>query len=139
MKKHFVTFLSPGTFVSETTTKEISSWSLEKAVQMADEIVERYGATPYAFYFTRRERGEEDLDSRVAETSPLYYLGGTIESFDEVVKRNDPKEEILRWNMKSNGWTHLITNNNSWLSRQPFNPEKDVRLEYTPPSKREKT
>ena len=34
MKKHFVTFLSPGTFVSETTTKPIASWSVEKAKAM---------------------------------------------------------------------------------------------------------
>lgn len=46
MKKCLVTFLSPGTFVSEQTTKEIEDWCHLKAVDMADDVKERYGATP---------------------------------------------------------------------------------------------
>jgi len=45
MKKHFVHFLSPGTFVAEETSKPIASWSVEKAVKMAREITERHGGS----------------------------------------------------------------------------------------------
>ena len=48
MNKHFVTFYSPGSFVAETTTREIESWDIRKAQEMADKISERYDATPYA-------------------------------------------------------------------------------------------
>lgn len=139
MRKHFVTFLSPGTFVAETTTKEISSWSADEAMRMADDIVERYSATPYGFYFTTRERDDDDLDSKEVERSNLYYLGGDIITLEELNKRNDPKEEVLRWNAKANGWKQFLVNGNSWRWCQPFDPEKDVRLDYTPPSKRSKT
>ena len=31
IQKHFITFVSPGTFVHEETEKEIDSWDVEKA------------------------------------------------------------------------------------------------------------
>ena len=48
IEQHFVTFYSPGTFVSETSTEPIDSWDVEKAVAMSRGIVERHGAKPYA-------------------------------------------------------------------------------------------
>ena len=34
-QKHYVTFYSPGSFVSESTGKEIDAWSVDLAVRMA--------------------------------------------------------------------------------------------------------
>ena len=92
VEHHFVTFYSPGTFVAETTEKPIDSWDVETAKQMAHEIKERYNAVPYGFRFSTRTRGDGDLDSHVSATSPLYYLGGKVETLDEVEARKDPKE-----------------------------------------------
>lgn len=114
MKKHFVTFLSPGTFVSETTEKPIASWDVDKAVKMARKIKERYGARPYGFQFSTRERGPDDLDSKVTKRSGIYYLGGRVETLADVEARNDPKEEILRSNMRINRIEKIIVNDNSW-------------------------
>ena len=69
MKKHFVTFFSPGTFVSETTEKEIDSWDVEKAKELARSIKERHGATPYGFRFITRSRNDDELDSKVSDRS----------------------------------------------------------------------
>lgn len=55
MEKHFVIFYSPGTFVHETTEKEIAAWNTQAAMDMARGIKERYGATPYGFQFITRE------------------------------------------------------------------------------------
>ncbi len=41
MKQNFVEFLSPGTFVSESTRKPIDSRDIEVAKAMAREIVDR--------------------------------------------------------------------------------------------------
>jgi|WetSurMetagenome_2_1015567.scaffolds.fasta_scaffold517521_2 hypothetical protein len=114
MKKHFVTFLSPGTFVSETNTEEISSWDVDKAVKMAQRIVQRYNARPYGFYFSTRVRRARDLDSWVSKSSGIYYLGGRVETREEVEARNDPAEETLRWNMRVNNIEKIVINNNSW-------------------------
>lgn len=138
MKKHFVTFLSPGTFVSETTTLEIDSWNEQKAIEMAGRVVERYGATPYCFYFSTRERSKNDLDSKVVATSCKYFLGGKIETLEEIERRNDPNERILRRNMESNGYDKVITNTNSWKITVPFE-EGDRYVEYTPPRKTEES
>jgi len=114
MKKHFVTFLSPGTFVSETTTKPIASWSVEKAKAMVGGITERYGATPYGFMFTTRSRGPKDLDSKVVKTSGVYYLGGKVETLAQVKRRASKDDKILISNMECNKIAKVITNTNSW-------------------------
>jgi len=72
MKKNFVTFYSPGTFVSEETTKDIDSWNIQEAESMAESIKERHGAKPYGFRFTTRSRNDNELDNKVTDTSPMY-------------------------------------------------------------------
>ena len=135
MVRHFVEFLSPGTFVSESTVKPIYSWDVEKAKRMARQVTERYGATPYGFRFITRERREEELDSKVTKTSGTYYLGGVIQTLEEIKERHDPKDSILIANMESNHWDRVIVNTNSWKVTQPFT-EKDTLLTFKPQRKR---
>lgn len=128
MKAHFVTFLSPGTFVAEEDSKPIESWDTDKAVEMARDIKQRYGARPYGFQFSTRERGPDDLDSKETARSGTYWLGGKVETLAEVEARNDPRESILVSNMRCNKWDRIVTNNNSWKWTQPLR-EKDTVLE----------
>lgn len=132
MEKHFVTFYSPGTFVAETTTRPINSWDLDKAMEMAHEVVERYNATPYGFRFSTRARKDDELDSSVVKESPFYFLGGRIETLAEVEARNDPKEKILRSNMRGNGYDRIVVNDNSWRWTQPLGKD-DVVLDWKKP------
>ena len=128
LKKTFVTFYSPGTMVSESTTKEIEGWDVEEAVRMARDVKERHGAAPYGFRFSTQERRDDEWEARETERSGMYYLGGKVETLAEVEARNDPKEEILRSNMKCNGWNRIIVNTNSWRITLPLE-ENDVVLE----------
>lgn len=128
MKQHFVTFLSPGTFFSEQSEKPIDSWDTKMAVKMSKKIKERHAATPYGFYFTTRERGEKDLDSKEAKRSGTYFLGGRILAIEDV-KREMPEEDILIRNMEGNKWDKVIVNTNSWKIIQPFT-KKDTLLEF---------
>jgi hypothetical protein len=121
VEKHFVTFLSPGTFVAEYSTKPIDSWDVKKAQKMATKIEERYKAVPYGFYFTTRSRGEDDLDSHETKRSHMYYLPHCrIETLAEVKRRNDPKESILLSNMECNGYDKIIVTTKGWKWTQPF-------------------
>lgn len=129
MNQDFVTFYSPGTFVAEQTTRPIASWDIEEAKVMAQDINERYGAIPYGFQFTTRSRKEGDLDSSVSAQSPMYFLGGKVETLAEVKARARPKDSILVTNMECNGYDRIITNSNSWLWTQPLNAD-DVVLEW---------
>lgn len=113
MEKHFVTFFSPGTFVAESTTKPIDEWNVDQAMKMAMTVKERHGAVPYGFQFSTRARGPDDLDSKLVKTSPMYYLGGRVETIDDVAKRNNPKESILLSNMRCNKWDRIVVND-SW-------------------------
>lgn len=131
MERHFVTFFSPGTFVAETDEKPIESWDVEKAVEMARSIKQRYHATPYGFQFSTRAREDDELDSRVVRKSCMYFLGGKVETAEEILARDDPKESILRSNVRSNGYKRIIINDNSWRWTQPLE-EDDVVLDFTP-------
>lgn len=126
MQAHFVTFYSPGTFVAEGTTKPINSWDVDTAVAMSATITERHGAKPYGFRFTTRGREDDELDSKVIATSPMYYIGGRVETREEVEARNDPSEEILRSNMRCNGYTRIWTTTEGWKWTQPLNDEDVV-------------
>lgn len=131
IEAHFVTFYSPGTFVAEDTTKPIDAWDVDKAVAMAREINERYGATPYGFRFTTRTREDHELDSKVTARSPMYYLGGKVETLAEVKARATDKDRILVSNMEANDHKRIITNDNSWRWVQPLNDD-DVVLDFAP-------
>ena len=127
MRKHFVQFFSPGTFIAEMTEKPIDSWDVEKAKLMAAEIVERYNDCPYAFQFTTRERKDEDLDSKKEWRSPYYFLNCKVETLEEIKERNDPKERILLSNMEGNGFKAVARTKSGWLWTQPIR-EGDVVL-----------
>ena len=129
MKKNFVTFYSPGTFFSEQTTKEIDSWDIKIAVEMAENVGERYNATPYGFTFTERERGDGDLDSRISKTSNMHYLGGELFTLEQIKAKNDPEDRILISNMECNKWNRVITNTNSWKVTLPFE-DGDILLDF---------
>lgn len=120
VQKHFVTFLSPGTFVAEETIKPVNSWDVEAAQAMADTITERYGAQPYAFYFTTRSRVPEDLDSKVSATSPVYYVHCKVETLEEIEARHDPAERILRGNMRVNNWNRVMVTTRGYKWTQPL-------------------
>lgn len=129
IKKHFVTFYSPGTLFAETTQKPIDSWDVKKATGMARAVKERYDAVPYGFRFSTSGRGDEDLDSKVTATSPFYFLGGKIETLEQVKARATKGGTILVSNMEINGWDRVITNTNSWKCTLPLNPG-DVVLDF---------
>lgn len=135
LEKHFVTFFSPGTFVHEESCKPIGSWDVEVATKMAHDITERYGATPFAFQFSTRSRGPNDLDSKETARSPTYYLGGTIMTAEEVLAGTDPKEDILRSNVRGNGYKRIIVNDNSWRVTLPLKDD-DVVLDFKPKKRR---
>ena len=129
MKKHFVEFLSPGTFVSEVTQKDIDKWDVDVATEMAAKIKERHGATPYGFRFITRSRKDNELDSKITKTSGVYYLGGNVLTLEDVKARKDPKDKTLIWNMEVNKIERVIENTNSWKVTMPLNKD-DTVLEW---------
>jgi len=126
VEQHFVTFYSPGTLVAEQDAQEIDSWDVEEAQKRAKKIRQRYGAIPYAFRFSTRSHGPDDLDSKVSEHSPTYYLNCKVETLADLEERNDPKEKILRQNMKSNKWDRIVTTTKGWKWTQPLQDDDIV-------------
>jgi uncharacterized protein YuzE len=128
MEKHFVVFLSAGTFVAEQTTEEIDSWDTNKAVEMAKNITERYNSKPYGFYFITKARNDNELDSSMTQKSNMYYINGVIKTVKQLEAENDPNNDILINNMKSNGWEKIIETHNPWKWSQPLR-DGDVVLQ----------
>lgn len=127
MKKHFVTFFSPGTLFAEQTTEEIDSWNVKEAMTRANTITERHNATPYGFQFFTKERGEEDFDSKEIDRSVMYYVHCDIETLQEIEERNNPEDSILISNMKCNGWDKVAVTTKGWKGTYPLK-EGDVVL-----------
>jgi hypothetical protein len=137
MKKYFVTFYSPGSFVSESSTKELDiNWenknhkqkAIDKAVSMSKSITERYGAIPYGFRFSTRSRKANELDSKVTKSSNMYYLPHCkVETKEEIIQRNLPEEETLRWNMDINEYDRIVTTTKGWKATYPLE-KNDVVL-----------
>lgn len=126
MRKHFVTFYSPGTFFAEDSTREIEAWDWEKAVEMSAKITERYGATPYGFRFKTMlcadpvsdgEGGSLTVQPKEVESSGTYYIEANILYYDEVLD-----EGALKSNMLCNNWPFVAEATTGWRWAQPFNP-----------------
>jgi hypothetical protein len=128
LQKHFVTFYSPGTFFDEETTKEISEWDINAARELAKNITERYDARPFGFQFSTRSRGDEDFDSHEINRSPMYYLNATILTRDEIIAKNDPKDEMLLTNMEYNKWNRIITGTAGFRWAKPLR-DSDIILD----------
>ena len=50
----------------------------------------------------------------------MHFLGGKVETIEEIEARNDPKESILRSNMRGNGIALVVVNTNSYRSTHEF-------------------
>ncbi len=133
MRSTIVTFYSPGTFFSESSSKDVPLRDIAFAVEMAQTINERYGAKPYAFRFSTRitaepipdgEGGVLQVVPKFVDESGLYFLGGELLFLDDVIKRKDPKELILLDNMRRE-CPIVVINCNSYKSTIPFG-EQDV-------------
>ena len=131
MQRHFVSFYSPGTIFSESTSLPIDEWDIITAWDMANEIVERHNATPYAFQFKTFEREDDELNSRLVESSKTFHMGGRLLNIEQVEAENDDKGcyDILLRNMRGNRMEYVIINDNSWRSVLEFNYKKDVLLD----------
>lgn len=130
MRRHYVTFMSPGTLVAETSTVAVDSWDVAVAAKLAADIVERHGARPFGFRFTTRverdpvedgEGGRLRVEPRTVGQSGLYYLGGEVRRYDDLVGRPD-SSRTLEANMRGNGWPLCIVVVNGYRSTHPFEP-----------------
>jgi hypothetical protein len=110
MKQDFVTLMSPGSFFSEETVYPVDSWDPEA-------VRARVKPHHFALRFHTRERGPDDLDSRVSARSGVYYVGGEVYTLEEV-ERQFPECGTLIRNMRNNDWARAVrTRIGNW---QPF-------------------
>lgn len=132
MQRHYVTFLSPGTFVSESTTREIDCWDTKTAFEMSKSVFERYEATPYAFYFFTKERKEDDFEPKIIKESNRYFIGGKHGRFltlEEIKAKNDLDDSILIGNMITNKYERVYETTEGWKFTVPVKPD-DVLLDF---------
>lgn len=138
MRKHYVTFVSPGTLFAEMTSKPIDAWDIKQALALEKGTIERYGAKPFGFYFSTRlvvdpvpdgEGGTLNVEPREVERSGMHFLADaghwSLHSYDELERVGSKETEILRSNMRGNGWPIVFESRRSFRCTQPFE-ERDV-------------
>lgn len=123
MEKHFVEFFSPGTFVAENTVKEIDSWDIDRAKEMAKDIIERHNSKPYSFRFITKQK------EKIIRKSGFYFINGKVEILEDVKAKNNHDDRILISNMENNGWNKIVTTFSPWRWTQPFDDKKDCVVE----------
>lgn len=126
MKKRYVQFFSPGTFVGEKTTKCVPNWDVKKAAAMMPDIVERHGARPYGFQFYTMSRGLRDFEPKEVDRSPMYYVNCKVQTLEDV-EAEGPMSATLAQNMRSNNWERVVTTIEGYKWTQPFR-DGDVLL-----------
>ena len=67
--------------------------------------------------------GHMTQEPREIASSGLYFLGGKLRTYDEVVADNDPQEAILRANMRGNEMWVIVQNDNSWRFTGAFSEQ----------------
>jgi hypothetical protein len=114
-EKHYVTFRSPGTFMSEDTTRPIGEWDTRVAIRLSHDIVERHGARPYGFRFTTMLESGDIPDGRGGslkvlpkelKRSGFHFIGGEVLALADV-ERRFPEKRILISNMRGNGYERV--------------------------------
>ena len=136
IEKNYVVFYSPGTFFDEATSKPIEEFGdLSAAAELAKTIEERYASKPYGFRFVTSLEAESipdgrggvmEVRSKKIRESGTYFINGRLRKYDEVVLDNDPKEDILRSNMRCNSMIIIVETDNSWKHRAAFTEEDFV-------------
>lgn len=126
MKKHFVEYLSPGTFVSEVSNREVASWSVPDAIKMMGEIVERHGARPYGFRFYTMSRGEDDLNASRTARSHIYFVNCDVLTAEEILADDDPRFATMRANVLGNGIKRVARTRHGWLAHLPMSDRDEV-------------
>lgn len=114
MIKHFIIYLMPGSFMSETSSREVLNWGVQDAIEAAPK-------NAFCFYFKTMEQkdgvwgGPKEIDR-----SGTYFLGGEVFSYADIPDTS--KYHTLRSNMKSNGWDYVIKCRTG--NYQPFASDK---------------
>ena len=118
--KKWVTFSHPGSFMSETTSRNVNSF---------DPHAIEWPPSAYAFAFYQREDvidGSETYVGKAEQVGPTYYHPNTEKYDIEGVKRFFPEATILISNMECNGYEYVVKcRAGNW---QPYNSNECVIL-----------
>lgn len=99
--KHYVTFLCPGAFFPEESTREIT-------VRDPNRIDVPENCFAFEFYdVSRVEENGEILTGMPRNKTGRYYVDARILT-QEDVEREFPDKTILLSNMRGNGWKHVV-------------------------------
>ena len=132
LTKHYVVFSSPGSFFHEKSEHEIGEWNTHEAVRIAGTVVERHGARPFGFHFETRLTangliaGVLRVEPKTIKTSGMHFINGRVVTYDDVVARNDPQEQILLSNMRNNDSVLICETRNGYLSTNEYREDACV-------------
>jgi len=98
-ERHFVLLLIPMKSFHGEREIPIEKWDVDEAIKITKDITDSNGNAPYGFQFITRGPYDDKLGKMKFAMSCNYYFSGEIETRDQIIARNDPKEKHLRKNM----------------------------------------
>lgn len=117
MQQHHVTYLFPGSFFSEESSRKVSAWDVAEALKDIPKLSDTYPPA-FCFYFSTMRREDDEMNGKQVAKSGRYYLGGKVYEYDELPQGKE--NEILRLNIQHyDGKRAIKTSAGNW---QPFLP-----------------
>lgn len=117
-----------GFFLSEVDDFYVSYSKLDDLESICKLVRKRYGNMAFGF---RRLRpvGHQPFgrDDEYLDPGWIYICGGKVESAKEVLSRDDPKEEVLRSNIRCNKIAAILKTPVGKTFQ--FDPKKDIVLD----------
>lgn len=107
LTKHYVEFYTPGVIVSEADRREVLRWDVQLAAELM-RAIGRGSRQPYGFRFITIGREDSEFSPREVARGPMYFLPGRVRSYEDIAAEKLASNEILLFNMRTNGWRWMI-------------------------------
>ena len=103
LTKYLASFYAAGSFCADVWTVEVPS---------ADPTAVQWPDRAYAFRLHERVDmvdGNEVYEGKQKSVGPMYYHPSSFtKTLADVEATADPRDEILLWNMRTNGWDSVV-------------------------------
>ncbi|MBB6487942.1 hypothetical protein [Rhizobium lusitanum] len=121
MNNEFAVFAFAGNFSSTERRVAIQSRNVEYAEGIAQQMTIECGFQPVAFRFETMSD-----DGSIQNRSGWFYLGGTVETLQDITGKNEPGDSRLIHFLEESGLNKIVTNNCPYLVRFPLRDQDQV-------------
>ena len=120
---HFVTYLFSPDSCSKPITVPSPAWDPRHAIERIDTVCGTHRHRPHRFYFTTPHDANHGFTNPTR--SHMYYLGGFVETQQQVLERTSPQSPLYR-SMVDKNVHQVVTIQRDTIHTYPLTPNDIV-------------